>query len=246
MSDNQNFPVYKFLVTRHGTLEFPVFFNAQDFPVKAGSHDICKIQLNGNSKISRVHAVIELLDGEHPTIVDLGSGKGTYVNSTWVHKCMLQPHDNITIGDNVIQYVGVVSVPIEDLVSVSTDNTVAEEPSLLAASFTERLRRMYEEAVKYGLEFDSATANQKTVTFVKNNNSTQVTYYHDTNASRCKYHQIVDISADAQTSCRITIESTGSNYESCYKNAIVALSGITHPQDVMATLISNIAHRDNN
>jgi hypothetical protein len=123
---------------------------------------------------------------------------------------------------------------------------VIKEPSILAASFTERLRRMYEEAVRYGLEFDSAATNQKAVTFVNNDNSTQVTYYHDTNASRCKYHQIVDVSADPQTSCRITIESTGSNYESCYKNAIVALSGITHPQDVMATLISDIAHRDNN
>lgn len=71
--------------------------------VKIGKHPLNHLHL-GHHTVSHTHAYIEVSD-ERATIVDLGSGVGTYVNGSKVYKHALSPGDSIHIGDVRLVYV---------------------------------------------------------------------------------------------------------------------------------------------
>lgn len=65
--------------------------------IKIGSHAKSHIFLDHPS-VSRVHAYVELNGGE-VNVIDLGSGKGTFVNGEKVNKRALQHRDTIGLGE---------------------------------------------------------------------------------------------------------------------------------------------------
>lgn len=70
--------------------------------VKIGSHNKSHLFLDHPS-VSRVHAYVEV-SGNEINIIDLGSGKGTYVNGEKVNKRALQHGDHVTLGDVRLVY----------------------------------------------------------------------------------------------------------------------------------------------
>jgi len=74
--------------------------------LKIGSTASAHLRIADDPKVARMHAVIEV-DRGTAHLIDLGSRAGTYVNGAPVHKAKLRLGDRITVGDTVIQLVGV-------------------------------------------------------------------------------------------------------------------------------------------
>jgi TonB family protein len=73
--------------------------------IKIGSHPKSHIFVEDEG-VSRVHAMVEVgADGAH--IIDLGSGRGTYVNGDKVNKRRLEHRDRITVGSTDIVFMTV-------------------------------------------------------------------------------------------------------------------------------------------
>lgn len=71
--------------------------------IKIGSHPRSQLLVE-DPDVSRVHALIELGEDGAPSIIDLGSGRGTFVNGTRVNKHALQTGDVITVGNTQIAF----------------------------------------------------------------------------------------------------------------------------------------------
>jgi pSer/pThr/pTyr-binding forkhead associated (FHA) protein len=52
---------------------------------------------------TRTHAIIEMKEEEGPTLIDLGSTAGTWVNGARVNRCRLRQGDQVRIGTTLIQ-----------------------------------------------------------------------------------------------------------------------------------------------
>lgn len=72
-------------------------------PVKIGSHDRVDLHIPDDA-VSRVHALIELGEDGRPSIIDLGSGRGTFVNGERVNKQALRNGDIIRLGATDIKF----------------------------------------------------------------------------------------------------------------------------------------------
>src|SRR5262245_17911815 len=53
-----------------------------------------------DTKVSRIHAVIDVADGNEPSIIDMGSAEGTRVNGEKVSRVKLKHGDEIVLGDS--------------------------------------------------------------------------------------------------------------------------------------------------
>jgi outer membrane biosynthesis protein TonB len=92
------------------TLYFEVYIDGQHVRTDALAQDVVKIGSHAKShvcldhpSVSRVHAYVEV-SGAEVNIIDLGSGKGTYVNGEKVNKRALQHRDTITLGEVKLVY----------------------------------------------------------------------------------------------------------------------------------------------
>lgn len=74
-----------------------------DAPVKIGSHDRVDLHIPDDT-VSRVHALIELGEDGRPAIIDLGSGRGTFVNGERINKQTLRNGDVIRVGATDIRF----------------------------------------------------------------------------------------------------------------------------------------------
>lgn len=72
-------------------------------PIKIGSHDRVDLHIP-DPNVSRVHALVELGSDDQPSVVDLGSGRGTFVNGQRVNKQVLRNGDVIQVGDTQIHF----------------------------------------------------------------------------------------------------------------------------------------------
>lgn len=70
--------------------------------IKIGSHERSQLYIN-DPEVSRVHAMIDAADGS-PAIIDLGSGRGTFVNGQRVNKQVLKAGDRIRVGNTEIVF----------------------------------------------------------------------------------------------------------------------------------------------
>src|SRR5262245_10067736 len=66
--------------------------------IKVGKLASSHLRLDDES-VSRMHAVIEVTGPDEIYIIDLGSSRGTVVNSQKVNKCKLQSGDEVQLGD---------------------------------------------------------------------------------------------------------------------------------------------------
>ncbi len=72
--------------------------------VAIGRSPSCDIVLDGDQLVSRRHALLRY-DGQHFTIVDLGSSNGTYVNGTEIRETTpLAEGDRILLGEHELQF----------------------------------------------------------------------------------------------------------------------------------------------
>lgn len=72
-------------------------------PIKIGSHDRVDLHIP-DPNVSRVHALVELGSDDQPSVIDLGSGRGTFVNGQRVNKQVLRNGDVIQVGDTQIHF----------------------------------------------------------------------------------------------------------------------------------------------
>jgi S1-C subfamily serine protease len=72
-----------------------------DARVVLGRADDCDL-IVPDPKASRRHAALDALPGGRASLVDLGSGNGTYVNGRRVESAVLEGHEQIQIGDTVL------------------------------------------------------------------------------------------------------------------------------------------------
>lgn len=72
-------------------------------PIKIGSHDRVDLHVP-DPNVSRVHALVELGADGQPSVIDLGSGRGTFVNGQRVNKQTLRNGDVIQVGDTQIHF----------------------------------------------------------------------------------------------------------------------------------------------
>jgi len=70
--------------------------------IKIGRADMCAVQIPNDDRVSRMHAVIEIAQGDVPTIIDLGSRDGTLVNGTRVTKQVLHTGDQLVLGATTV------------------------------------------------------------------------------------------------------------------------------------------------
>ena len=77
---------------------------AQDV-IKIGSHPKSQIYV-ADEGVSRVHALVEVT-GDDVHIIDLSSGRGTYVNGELIHKRRLENKDRIRVGQTEILFLTV-------------------------------------------------------------------------------------------------------------------------------------------
>lgn len=64
--------------------------------IKIGSLESCHVHIPNDKRVTRLHALVDI-DGP-PTLVDLGSAVGTYVNGNRINKHVLRSGDEIVIG----------------------------------------------------------------------------------------------------------------------------------------------------
>lgn len=72
-------------------------------PIKIGSHDRVDLHVP-DPNVSRVHALVELGTDGQPFVIDLGSGRGTFVNGQRVNKQALKNGDVIQVGETQIHF----------------------------------------------------------------------------------------------------------------------------------------------
>lgn len=78
--------------------------------IKIGKLSSVNLRLD-DPNVNRIHAVIEVTDGEEAQIIDMGSSKGTRVNDKRVHKSRVVSGDRIQVGDTFLTiYLGETSV----------------------------------------------------------------------------------------------------------------------------------------
>src|SRR5713226_2424970 len=65
--------------------------------VKVGKDPKSHLRVD-DEQASRMHAVIEVVNPEDITLIDLGNEPGTRVNGANVNKCKLRPGDHVEIG----------------------------------------------------------------------------------------------------------------------------------------------------
>ncbi len=90
-------------------LSFRIFHNGQlvretqlsQGVIKIGKVPSAHLKID-DEKVSRMHAIIEVL-GNEVSVIDLGSTGGTFVNGQKVNKAKLQSGDAITVGDTRIE-----------------------------------------------------------------------------------------------------------------------------------------------
>lgn len=70
--------------------------------IKIGSHERSQLYIN-DPEVSRVHAMIDAADGV-ASIIDLGSGRGTFVNEQRINKHALKSGDRIRVGNTEIVF----------------------------------------------------------------------------------------------------------------------------------------------
>jgi pSer/pThr/pTyr-binding forkhead associated (FHA) protein len=68
--------------------------------IKIGTDERSQLRVDDDAA-ALLHAVIEV--GDDPTLIDLGSAAGTYVNGARVNRCRLQTGDEIRIGSTTLQ-----------------------------------------------------------------------------------------------------------------------------------------------
>ncbi len=66
--------------------------------IKIGRLSSAHLRLE-DEKVSRIHAVVEVGASGEVSIIDMGSSEGTFVNGEKVNKAMLNPGDEIRLGD---------------------------------------------------------------------------------------------------------------------------------------------------
>ncbi len=94
-------------------LHFEILLNGEYVRTESFTQDVIKIGSHPKSHVyiadegvSRVHALVEVgADGVH--IIDLSSGRGTYVNGDLVHKRRLEHRDRIRVGQTEIVFLTV-------------------------------------------------------------------------------------------------------------------------------------------
>ena len=97
--------------------------------IKIGKLSSSHLRLDGDDKISRMHAVIEAQEDGTVCIIDLGSHCGTFVNEQKVNKAYLRPGDKIRLGNTTV----VTEWPVEP-------NEEAKELDVETAPTSELLR----------------------------------------------------------------------------------------------------------
>lgn len=70
--------------------------------IKIGSHNRSHLYLE-DPQVSRVHAYVEVA-GNEVQLIDLGSGRGTFVNGEKITKRALQHQDQITVGNTTLVF----------------------------------------------------------------------------------------------------------------------------------------------
>jgi Zn-finger nucleic acid-binding protein len=70
--------------------------------IKVGKLSSAHLRLDGDDRISRMHAVIARTDQDRATVIDLGSTVGTSVNDVKIGRCRLEDGDRLTIGNTKI------------------------------------------------------------------------------------------------------------------------------------------------
>jgi hypothetical protein len=97
--------------------------------IKIGRLSSAHLRLT-DEKVSRIHAVIEISAKGAVHIIDMGSIDGTFVNGERVNKSIIQPGDEIRLGDTRLLYgdqeATSGSMQVEELVP-SEDATLAED-----------------------------------------------------------------------------------------------------------------------
>lgn len=71
--------------------------------IKIGSHERVDLHVK-DPNVSRVHALVELGTDGQPSVVDLGSGRGTFVNGQRVNKEVLKNGDVIQVGETQLRF----------------------------------------------------------------------------------------------------------------------------------------------
>lgn len=90
-------------------LSFRIFHNGQlvretqlnQGVIKIGKVPSAHLKID-DDKVSRMHAIIEVL-GDEVSVIDLGSTGGTFVNGAKINKAKLASGDSITVGDTRIE-----------------------------------------------------------------------------------------------------------------------------------------------
>jgi Zn-finger nucleic acid-binding protein len=90
-----------FLVETPGREPFEVRLHQEI--VKIGRLRSSHVCIEGDDKVSRMHAVIEATSPAEVTLIDLGSAEGTFVNDQRVNKARLAAGDRIRMGATVIR-----------------------------------------------------------------------------------------------------------------------------------------------
>ncbi len=85
-----------FKVYRRGLLQATESFD-RDI-IKIGRLSSAHLRLE-DEKVSRIHAVVEVSASGDVNIIDMGSAEGTFVNGERVTKALLNPGDEIRLGD---------------------------------------------------------------------------------------------------------------------------------------------------
>lgn len=71
--------------------------------IKIGSHQKSHLYLD-DAEVSRVHAMVEKKEGQGIFVIDLGSGRGTFVNGERVNKRQLRHGDRIKLGNTELVF----------------------------------------------------------------------------------------------------------------------------------------------
>jgi len=92
-----------FQILRQGNLEATVTTDREI--IRIGRLPTAHIRLD-DPEIARLHAVVEV-NGDHPpTLIDLGSNRGTRLNGALVGKAKLRPGDELEIGPFIVRLEG--------------------------------------------------------------------------------------------------------------------------------------------
>ena len=117
--------------------------SGHDGPVSIGRESGNVVQLDDN-EVSRRHAEIRVSEGV-PSIVDLGSSNGTFVNGRRVERTRLVPGDQVLVGRTVMTYTAAVpgAAPPEEAIDVSAVADDGSPAALLARYGRDTLEEVF-------------------------------------------------------------------------------------------------------